>query len=475
MLFLSLILTTVCVTDQPNVVFILADDLGFGDLGCFGQEQILTPNIDRLASEGTRFTSSYAGSTVCAPSRCVLMTGKHVGNADIRGNGMVVLSDDEVTIAEVLSDNEYATAMIGKWGLGNPGDAGEPTAQGFDHYFGYLNHGHAHNYYPEYLFRNGEKVMLDNVVPNAYPSGAGEATEKKTYSHDLFVDEALEFIDEHRSEPFFLYLPFTIPHANNEAGNQGMEVPDYGLYEDEEWPGQQRGTAAMITRMDAGVGEILDRLDALGIADNTIVVFTSDNGPHREGGNDPDFFDSNGPLRGIKRSLHDGGIRVPTIVRWPGRVPAGASSDAVWTFADVLPTLAEATGSEVPDGLDGVSLLPTWEGAEQPELYERVHYWEVGEGGFQQAIRKGKWKAVRNTKVHGPLQLYDLEVDLGEASDVADQHPEVVAELTEYMDNARTPSQRWLLPVEENASILAVVIVVTAGFFWGFWRLFFRT
>jgi arylsulfatase A-like enzyme len=332
--------------------------------------------------------------------------------------------------------------MFGKWGLGNPGDSGEPTQQGFDEYFGYLHQGHAHNYYPEFLFRNGEKIMLENVVPKATRSGAGKASVKATYSHDLFIQESLRFLDEHSEEPFFLYIPLTIPHANNEAGKEGMEVPDLGEYATEDWPAPQKGMAAMVSRMDAGIGEILDRLETLGVSQNTIVIFTSDNGPHREGGNNPNFFDSNGALRGIKRSLHDGGIRVPTIVRWPDRVAAGSTSSVPWMFADVLPTLAEAATQPSPAGITGESVLATWTGKEQ-DLSHRTLYWEFHEGGFKQAARRGAWKAVRLTGAGKPVQLYDLGKDPGEANNVAADHLEIVAEFEVFFDTARTPSKRW--------------------------------
>ena len=437
--------------DRPNVVFIMADDLGYGDLGCYGQESIATPHLDRLAAEGTLFTEAYAGSTVCAPSRCVLMTGKHTGHAFMRGNRRLPLPAEEVTLAEILSGNGYRTTLIGKWGLGNPGTEGEPTRQGFDSYYGYADRGHAHNYYPEFLIRDGECVPLDNVVPDAYPSGAGKATEKRTYSHDLFMEEAIAFVDENHEEPFFLYLPLTIPHANNEAGNEGMEVPELGAYAGEAWPAPQRGTAAMITRMDAGIGRLLDRLEDHGVADQTIVIFTSDNGPHREGGNDPDFFDSNGPLRGIKRSMHDGGIRVPLIVKWPGQVAAGARVDGAWGFVDMVPTFCDVLGVEAPPGQDGISVLPLWRGQAQPELDERLHYWEFHERGFRQAARQGRWKAVRDTGSGGPLQLYDLQVDIGEMNDVAADHPEIAAALADYLDTARVPSEYWRTPAEKEA------------------------
>jgi len=345
--------------DQPNIIFILADDLGYGDLGCYGQQVIQTPNIDRMAAEGMLFTDAYAGSTVCAPSRCSLMTGLHTGHAYVRGNreskpmGQLPLPEGTVTISTLLKSRGYQTGLIGKWGLGGPGSSGAPNNQGFDYFFGYLCQRHAHNYYPEFLFRNAERVPLANEVAGDRADGAGVATEKVEYSHDLFVDEALQFVERHRYEPFFLYLALTIPHANNEAGRAGMEVPSYGPYADADWPEPQKGHAAMITRMDGDVGRLLDKLKDLGIDGDTLVLFTSDNGPHREGGADPAFFHSSGPLRGIKRDLYEGGVRVPLIARWPGRVPAGSGTDHVCAFWDFLPTFCDLAGAIPPDDSDG--------------------------------------------------------------------------------------------------------------------------
>ncbi|MCH8047131.1 MAG: sulfatase-like hydrolase/transferase, partial [Planctomycetes bacterium] len=273
----------------PNIVFIMADDLGYGDLGCYGQKQIKTPNIDRLAAEGMKFTNCYAGSTVCAPSRCVLMTGLHTGHCFIRGNGKDNLRPSDVTVAEVLKDAGYTTALCGKWGLGHEGSTGLPTRQGFDYFYGYLDQHHAHNYYPSFLVRNEKRVKLRNVVPGEGKWGQGVATKKIDYSHDLIVEEALAFIDRRKDKPFFLYLALTIPHANNEAGRRGMEVPSYGQYADKDWPEPQKGIAAMISLMDRDIGRLMARLKQHGIDDDTIVMFTSDNGPHRQGGNNPDF------------------------------------------------------------------------------------------------------------------------------------------------------------------------------------------
>ena len=443
----------------PNVVWILADDLGYGDLGSYGQERIQTPHLDRMAEEGMRFTDAYAGFTVCAPSRSVLMTGQHTGHTRVRRNGSPGLRDEDVTVAELLKAKGYATALIGKWGLGMEDSPGAPWKQGFDHFYGYLSQGHAHNYYPEFLMRNAERVPLRNVVERSqrYTGMSGVATERIDYSHDLMMDEALGWLEENAAGPFFLYLALTIPHANNEAGRQdgggdpgisgldadlghhreriGMEIPDAGQYQDKDWPGPQKGTAAMISHLDEGVGQVLASLQRLGVDEHTIVFFSSDNGPHAEGGNDPFFFDSNGPLQGYKRSLHDGGIRVPTIVRWPGRVRAGSVSDYPWYFADFLPTVAEISGFDLPEGVDGSSILPVLLEADTPGE-ARFMYWG-GTPGRAEAVRWGRWKAVREGPEQ-PLELFDLASDIGEESDVTAEHPEIVGEILAYMESAVT-------------------------------------
>lgn len=325
---------------QPNVVFILADDLGWGDLACYGSKSITTPNLDRMASEGVRFTQAYAGSTVCSPSRAVLLTGLHTGHAYQRGNDGKSMRKQDVTIAEVMKGAGYATGIIGKWGLCAPHTEGMPTRQGFDVFYGYVGNVHAHNYYPAFLYRGEDREPLPNEVGDAgTKDGRGVATKKVRYSNDAFIEEALTFIDERKSRPFFLYLPFTIPHANNESKPNGMEVPELGDYADRPgWPDVRKGHAAMVSRLDSYVGRILGHLRKLNLDDNTLVIFSSDNGPHSEGGYDVEMNDSNGILRGHKRDLYEGGIRVPFIARWPGHIKPGRTSEQIIWFADVMPS-----------------------------------------------------------------------------------------------------------------------------------------
>lgn len=432
-------------TRPPSVIFILADDLGYADLGSYGQTLIRTPNLDRLAAEGIRFTNAYSGSTICAPSRSVLMTGQHTGHTTVRGNfgepgqgGVpdpfaggqlrVPLRAEDVTLATVLRRAGYVTGLAGKWGLGEAGTTGVPWLHGFDEFFGYLNQRHAHSYYPEFLWHGDRQVALPNA-PGA----------PRIYSHDLITSYGLHFIREHADTTFFLFMAYTIPHSD-------MDVPELGPYAAEAWPEHAKTYAAMVHRLDVDVGRILALLDELGIAERTLVFFSSDNGPHDADGNDPYFFDSNGPFRGIKRDLYEGGIRVPMIARWRGTIPAGVVSDLPWYFADVLPTLAELAGADLPDGVDGVSIAPTLLGREQ-DLSDRFLYWEYHEGGFQQAARRGKWKVVRRAP-GAPLELYDLEADAGETTDLAARHPEVVALFEEYLRTARTPSPNWPVAME---------------------------
>ena len=425
---------------RPNVILILADDLGWGDLGCYGQKQIHTPNLDRMAGEGMRFTHFYAGSTVCGPSRCCLLTGRHTGHATIRGNGDISLSEGDTTVGTLLKRGGYHTAVIGKWGLGEVGNSGVPSRQGFDDFFGYLNHHHAHNYYPEFLFRGEEKVRLANeVTPSAKAResryGTGVAHVRKDYSHDLFAAEALQWIRGRKDHPFFLYLCFTMPHANNEAGEKGMEVPDFGQYAGKDWPDPDKGRAAMISRMDADIGRLLTLLKETELDDRTALFFTSDNGPHREGGSDPEFHDSNGPLRGVKRDLWDGGIRVPLLARWPGKISPGQTSAHLSANWDLLPTLCELAGVDSPAGLDGISFSQTLLGKGRQHEHEAL-YWEFYERGPMQAIRTSAWKGIYSKK-QDKFELYAAG-DTSEEEDVSAQHPEIVAQLLQRMTESRT-------------------------------------
>ena len=425
---------------RPNIIFIQADDLGYGDLSCYGQQKFRTSNIDMLAAEGMRFTQYYAGSTVCAPSRSALMTGQHTGHTRIRGNARYPLAPEDLTVAEVLKSAKYKTALIGKWGLGEAETTGVPNRQGFDYFFGYLNQRHAHNYYPTFLWRNEEKVKLRNVVPDEDQEGSGNSNNRVDYTHDLIAEASLKFIEQNSGGPFFLYLAFTIPHANNEAGKKGMETPDLGEFANKDWPEQERAKAAMITRMDRDVGRLMATLKKLGVDDNTIVFFTSDNGPHREGGADPEFFDSNGPLRGIKRDLYEGGIRVPMIARWPKKIKTGATNDQIWAHWDFLPTAAEIAGIKPPANIDGLSMLNALFGKKQRN--HEFLYWEFHERGFSQAVRMGDWKAVRNAQ-DSPLEIYNLKDDPGEQNEIAVKHPDVVKKIEDYLKTARTESELW--------------------------------
>lgn len=426
---------------RPNIILIQADDLGYGDLSCYGQKKFKTPHIDSLADGGLRFTQYYAGSTVCAPSRCVLMTGLHTGRCFIRGNAKANLRPEDVTVAEVLKGAGYATGLAGKWGLGHEGSSGIPTKKGFDFFYGYLDQTHAHNYWPTFLVRNEERVKLKNVVPKEGPVGQGVATERVEYADDLIHREGLSFIERNREKPFFLYLAYTLPHANNEAGKKGMEIPDYGEFKDTDWPEPEKGRAAMIARLDRNVGDVLRRLKELNLDGNTIIFFTSDNGPHNEGGSNAAFFDSSGPLRGTKRDLTEGGIRVPMIVRWPSKLPGGPS-DFVWSHWDFLPTAAELAGAKAPSGLDGISVAPLLLAKQEQRKHEFL-YWEFHERGFDQAVRMGDWKGIRNG-LDGPIQLYDLKKDLAEKQNIAEQHPDVVAKIAEHMKSARTENPDWV-------------------------------
>ena len=419
---------------KPNIIFIMADDLGYGDLGCYGQQQIQTPHIDRLAAEGTRYTQVYAGATVCAPSRSCLMTGTHGGHTRVRDNipHGVFLQPDDVTIAEVLKKAGYVTGGIGKWSLGNPGSWGVPLYQGFDEFFGHLNQDQAHFYYPDYLWDN-EKVKL------LFGNRGGE---RKEYTHDLFTERALDFITRQKQKHFFLYLAYTIPHFSDYDQQSPLSqiVPSDEPYTNKDWPQVEKNYAAMVTRMDTDVGRIMVLLQDLGIDSNTIVFFTSDNGPCACCAHQVEFFDSNGSLRGVKREVYEGGIRVPMIVRWPGRIPAGRTSQTVWAFWDVMPTLEELAGLPPSKAIDGISYLNDLLGKKQNRRHD-YFYWDYGHvrDTYMQAVRSGKWKSVKRG-VSAPIELYDLDNDTGEMNDLAGSHPDIVLKLQEMMREAYVPS-----------------------------------
>jgi len=440
----------------PNIIFILADDLGYGDLSCYGQDKFSTPNIDRLAQQGMLFRQHYTGCTVSAPSRSSVMTGLHTGHTPIRGNkgwepeGQWPLPASSVTMAEMLKVKGYTTGAFGKWGLGYIDTEGDPNSQGFDEFFGFNCQSLAHNYYPYYLWHNHEKIILP----------ANEGTKKGTYAPDTIHREAIRFIETNRDKPFFLFYPTTIPHAELFAPEEyiqkfrGKFLPEKSFKGVDEGPTYKLGPygsqseshaafAAMVTLLDHNIGELIGKLEELDLDENTIVIFASDNGPHIEGGADPEFFNSNGPLKGTKRDMYDGGIRTPMIVKWPGKVKPGSTSDHISAFWDIMPTIAEITGSEPPAPTDGISFLPTLMGKKSQKQHEYL-YWEFHEQGGKTAVRMGNWKAVKRDvdKVpRGSVELYDLSKDIGETTDVASENPDIVKRMEEIMKEAHTPSK----------------------------------
>jgi arylsulfatase A-like enzyme len=432
---------------RPNIVFILTDDLGWGDLGCYGQTRIKTPNLDKLAAEGMRFTDFYAGSTVCAPSRAALMLGRHTGHLNLRGNvAGGTLRADEFTFAQMLQAGGYRTGLIGKWGLSDLGLPGVPQKQGFDEFVGYLNNLHAHDYYPPTLFRYEGASGFDGVTTLKKNQGGSRGD----YVPDVCTKAALNFIrlnkptPQNQRRPFFLALNYTTPHANNELGRltgNGMQVPDDAPYSTEPWPGPERNKAAMITRLDGDLGRIMEQIRKQKLADNTIVFFTSDNGPHSEGGVKSQFHNSSGPWRGQKRDLTEGGIRVPMIAWWPGHIPAGVVSPQVWAMWDVFPTIAELARLTPPAGLDGISMVPTLLGRAQTNQHSHF-YWEFHERGFHQAVRLDHWKAIRHG-TNAPIELYDLKTDPRETNNLAAANSDLVARLEDLFRTSRTDDPNW--------------------------------
>jgi arylsulfatase A len=443
-------------TKKPNIIYILADDLGYGDLSCYGQQKFRTPNIDRLASQGMLFTQHYSGSTVCAPSRSALLTGMHTGHTVVRGNkevrpeGQYPIPDNTYTLAEQMQKAGYKTGAFGKWGLGYPGSSGDPTNQGFDVFFGYNCQRLGHNYYPYHLWSNRDSIVLD----------ANKGKLKGTYGPSLIHDKTIQFIEDNKSNPFFLYVASIIPHAELVAPESYMEkyrgkflpektykgLDDGPNYRDGHYESQQESHAAfaaMVDLLDHQVGEIMSKVEALGLTDNTIIVFTSDNGPHREAGADPEYFNSNGVLKGVKRDLYEGGIRVPMIVKWPSKIKEGIRSDHISAFWDVFPTFSDVVGIDCPNNIDGISFLPELLGNKSAQRKHEYLYWEFHELGGRQAVRMGDWKGVKYNVLKdskAPIELYDLTSDIGEQKDIANQNPEIIEKMEVIFNEARTPS-----------------------------------
>ncbi len=450
---------------QPNIIFILADDLGYGDLSCQGQTKFQTPNIDKLAKEGITFTQHYAGSTVCSPSRSVLLTGQHTGHTPIRGNkrddkGNWPMPAKILTVAEILQQNGYATGAFGKWGLGYPGSEGDPNAQGFDEFFGYNHQTLAHNYYPYFLNHNQDTIWLED----------NKGTGKGTYAPIPIHEHALKFMEDNKDRPFFMYYPSVIPHAELFAPEEYMDKYRGKFLPEKPYKGSDEGDprfkiggygsqpephaafAAMVNLLDDQVGEIMAKLKELGIDDNTLVIFSSDNGPHLEGGADPDYFDSNGPYKGYKRDLYEGGIHMPMFARWPGKIEADTKSDHISAFWDFLPTVTDIIGAEAPGNIDGISYLPSLLGKEDQKEHDYM-YWEFHEKKGRLAIRQGDWKLIRyDVLVPGKTttELYNLASDPGEENNVAEENPELTAKLLDLLQSARIPSEDFKFEPQNN-------------------------
>ncbi|NJB35086.1 arylsulfatase [Croceivirga sp. JEA036] len=451
------------IENKPNIIYILADDLGYGDLSITGQKKFETPNIDKLAQDGMLFTQHYSGSTVCAPSRSALMTGLHTGHTFIRGNkeirpeGQYPLDSSVVTVAELLKSAGYVNGAFGKWGLGYPGSEGDPNRQGFDTFYGYNCQRMGHNYYPYHLWENQTKVTLT----------ANEGKKEGTYAPDEIHQKSLEFLERNKDTTFFMYYPSIIPHAELLVPDsllhkfRGKYLPEKEYVGLDDGPQYRKGPygsqkeshaafAAMVYLLDKQVGEIRKKVEDLGIAENTLIIFTSDNGPHQEGGADPDYFNSNGEFKGYKRDLYEGGIRVPMIAYWPNSIKANSISNHISAFWDFLPTVGEIVEVAIPEKVDGISFLPELLGKEQ-----RKHdflYWEFHERGGKQAVRMGDWKGIRLKMANNPdapIELYDLSTDPSEEDNVADDNPEMVAQIEQIMKEERTPSEVFRFEFEK--------------------------
>ena len=426
---------------RPNIIYIMADDLGWGDLGCYGQPVLKTPRIDQLAQAVMRFTDHYSGHTVCRPSRLVLWTGKHSGHTALQSNAYYQFEGGEQTVVELLQQSGYATAGCGKWAMGRQASPGHPNKKGFDDWFGYLDQGDAHNYYPTHLWHNDQKVPLDgNVTAGDQGQKAFYSVEKSRNSHDVITDWLLDWIRAHQHLPFLMHAHLTVPHANHELGwalADGMEMSGRERFSQRDWTEPEKGFAAMLDRLDRDVGRIVDLLDELNLSDNTLLIFTSDNGPHSEGGHSHSFFNSNGPFRGHKRDLLEGGIRVPFIARWPGKIEPGSVSSHLSGFQDFMPTACQLAGVDAPGDIDGLSYLPTLLGQGTDQAQHDQLYWRFKE---HEALRSGQWKLMRSSR-EAPIKLHDLATDQAEQHDLSGEHPEVMKDLVERMNFIRNESQ----------------------------------
>lgn len=449
------------IADKPNIVFILVDDLSYGDIGCFGQELIQTPNIDLLATEGMKFTQAYAGNAVCAPARSTLMQGLHPGHARVRDNMInsfrETLKEGDYTVAMLLQEAGYKTGLFGKWGLANHDQYGQPNIMGFDEFFGYLNQRHAHNQYPEFLYHNKERVyypgngthhLNENYKGEqpydkegiCHPLGIEDHTKAK-YAFDEYCKKSLEFVRNNSEDPFFLYLAYTPPHGANVA-------PDLNIYKDRNWGIEHKVYASMVTRVDDEIGKLMDLLKELNIDDNTLVIFASDNGntngpSNDEGMNSVEFFKSESPTSGGKGDIHDGAFNVPAMARWPGKIEPGSVSDHIWAFWDFLPTAADLAGVEAPENIDGISFLPTLMGQAENQTAHEFLYWEYK---AEQAVRMDKWYGYKNKK--GELEIYDLKANPEQNKDLSEQYPDIHKRIDEIMLTEHTPSDVFLLPGE---------------------------
>lgn len=433
--------------EKPNLIVILADDLGYGDLSCYGQKLYKTPRLDAMAAAGMRFTQFYAGSPIGSPSRSVFLTGLHGGRTPIRGNTEqpIAITKDQLTIASLLKSAGYSTGCVGKWGVGAPQELTNPNDVGFGHFFGWVHRRHAENAYPEFLIRNGSKVKLNNVVEHS-KDGSGVATERREFAQDLLIADALQFVRENKDKPFFLLYAPQFPGVST-------EVPDVSEFATKEWPAAEKKFAAAVQLLDRDTGRILDALEELGLAKETLVLFTSDNGPHKNGGHDPDFFDSNVKFRGIKGDIREGGIRVPAIACWPGTVAANSTNDHQWYVGDVMATAAELSGVPRPASIDSDSLIPVLKGTPPKGQWDRKSplYWEIYEGQTAQAVRFGKWKAIRSPIFTGPVELYDLSWDMEEKRD----HPrraDLVKHATNLLNKNHQPNPNWRVPEPETTA-----------------------